>query len=86
MLTVNADGQPVMQRFHKAEDEKRMVVILDPSDYDEWLTCPLPQAPKFFRQWMGPLESYAAPLPPRAPRAHSGQIIAPKRADDPGLF
>jgi putative SOS response-associated peptidase YedK len=75
MLTVNADGHPVMQRFHKPEDEKRIVVILDPSEYDEWLTCPLPQAPKFFRQWMGALESYAAPLPPRAPRTHG-----------PGLF
>jgi putative SOS response-associated peptidase YedK len=85
MLTVNADGHPVMQRFHKAEDEKRMVVILDPSDYDEWLACSLAQAPKFLRQWRGPLESYAAPLPPRATRAHSGQLIAP-RPEEPGLF
>ena len=33
MLTMNADGHPVMQRFHKANDEKRMVVmILSPND------------------------------------------------------
>jgi len=31
MLTVNADGHPVMQRFHRAEEEKRMVMILDPA-------------------------------------------------------
>ena len=73
MLTVNADGHPVMQRFHRVEDEKRMVVILAPDDYDAWLSCSVAQAPGFFRQWMGPLDSYAAPLPPRAPRAHSGR-------------
>lgn len=87
MLTVNADGHPVMQRFHKPEDEKRMVVILDPSEYDAWLTCPNPDAPKFFRQWMGQLESYAAPLPPRAPRSHSGKVVVPPTPQQsPGLF
>lgn len=52
MLTVNADGHPVMSQFHKPDDEKRMVVILEPGDYDEWLTSPVLEAPKFFRQWM----------------------------------
>lgn len=28
MLTINADGHPLMQRFHKPGDEKRSVVIL----------------------------------------------------------
>lgn len=37
MLTVNADGHPVMGRMHKPGDEKRSVVILRPADYDEWL-------------------------------------------------
>ncbi|WP_232437929.1 SOS response-associated peptidase family protein [Burkholderia ubonensis] len=37
MLTVNSDGHPVMSRMHKPNDEKRSVVILRPSDYDEWL-------------------------------------------------
>lgn len=80
MLTVNADGHPVFQRFHRPGDEKRMVVILDRKDYDAWLTCPLVEAPKFFAQWMGPLETFPAPLPPRAPRAHSGQLIKPSEA------
>ena len=84
MLTVNATGHPVMQRFHKAEDEKRMVVILDPAEYDEWLTCPVPAAARFFRQWMGPLESEAAPLPPRAPRTYGGKVVRPP--SDPSLF
>lgn len=87
MLTVNADGHPVMQRFHRPDDEKRMVVILDPGEYDEWLTCPMGQASKYFRQWIGPLDSYEAPLPPRPPRTHSGKVVMPPRpADEPGLF
>lgn len=39
MLTVNADDHPLMKRFHRPEDEKRMVVILDPEDYGNWLAC-----------------------------------------------
>jgi len=37
MLTINAEGHPLMQRFHKPGDEKRSVVVLDPEDYDAWL-------------------------------------------------
>jgi putative SOS response-associated peptidase YedK len=39
MLTVNADGHPLMQRFHKPTDEKRSVVVLDPEDYEGWLNA-----------------------------------------------
>lgn len=84
MLTVNADGHPVMQRFHKPGDEKRMVVILDPKDYGEWLSCPVKEAPKFFKQWTGPLEASAAPLPPRAPKASSvrtSRVVPPATPD-----
>lgn len=62
MLTVNADGHAVFKRMHRPEDEKRMVVILDPADYEEWLTCSVDEAPKFFRQWLGPLDAFPAPL------------------------
>ncbi len=37
MLTVNADDHPLMRNFHRPEDEKRMVVILDEAEYDAWL-------------------------------------------------
>lgn len=77
MLTVNADGHPIMQRFHKPDDEKRMVVILDPRDYDAWLGCPVAEAPRFFQRWTGPLDTVAVPLPPRAPRTHSGKVVIP---------
>lgn len=66
MITINADGHPVMSRFHEPGEEKRMVVILDPEDYDAWLACPVHEAPEFLQQWMGPLETMPAPLPPRA--------------------
>jgi putative SOS response-associated peptidase YedK len=68
MLTVNADGHPVYQRFHAPGEEKRMVVILEPAEHDRWLRCPPEEARSFFKPWPGPLETYAAPLPPRVPK------------------
>ena len=37
MLTINATDHPVMKHFHKPEDEKRSIVILQDSDYQNWL-------------------------------------------------
>jgi putative SOS response-associated peptidase YedK len=37
MLTINADGHPVMGRFHKPEDEKRSLVIVPPYRWHDWL-------------------------------------------------
>ena len=76
MLTVNATDHPVMQRFHKPEEEKRMVVIMDPADYDAWLSCSVEESRRYIRRWERPLEATEAPLPPRAPRAVSGRVIA----------
>jgi len=39
MLTINAAAHPLMQNFHKAVDEKRMVVILPPERHQEWLVA-----------------------------------------------
>jgi len=39
MLTVNADDHAVMQRFHKPGTEKRSVVIVPRTQYEEWLMC-----------------------------------------------
>lgn len=47
MLTINADQHPVMNAFHKPTDEKRMVVILPPERYDDWLTAPALQSKGF---------------------------------------
>ncbi len=37
MLTINADDHPLMHLLHKPTDEKRMVVILQPEHYQDWL-------------------------------------------------
>ena len=37
MLTINADSHPLMHKFHKPTDEKRMVVILPDDQYGDWL-------------------------------------------------
>lgn len=86
MLTVNADDHPFMKRFHEPSKEKRMVVMLDPSEYDTWLTCQVNEAPNFFKQWQGELEGWPAALPPRAPKASSVRSIRVLPPEDPGLF
>lgn len=77
MLTVNADEHPVMKRFHRPGEEKRMVVILKPEEYLPWLTCAKGRASEYFKQYEDALEAVAAPLPPRAPRADSRVIVPP---------
>lgn len=62
MLTVNADDHPLMRRFHKPQEEKRMVAVLDPVDYDAWLQCRPSDAPAFMQQWNGSLIAEADPL------------------------
>ena len=37
LLTINADGHALMQRFHKPGEEKRMVVLLDADAQERWL-------------------------------------------------
>ncbi|OWW22122.1 SOS response-associated peptidase [Noviherbaspirillum denitrificans] len=71
MLTINADGHPLMQRFHKPDDEKRMLVLLDEGQVDDWLHCPLEEAGHFFARY--PAERLAA---------HAAPMIARKRAQD----
>jgi putative SOS response-associated peptidase YedK len=39
LLTVKADAHPLLRRFHKASDEKRMVVVLPEARYQDWLTA-----------------------------------------------
>jgi len=50
MLTVNADGHPLMSHMHKPADEKRLVVILRPDDWEEWLTTPNVEAARTMLQ------------------------------------
>lgn len=75
MLTINADGHPLMQRFHKPGDEKRMLVLLEPDQYRGWLEGALVNDPAVYRPWPAErLVARAAPLPPRRPR----QVSSPR--------
>ncbi len=47
MLTINADDHPLMHNFHRPEDEKRMVVILSPDYFEEWLSAKPEQSGRF---------------------------------------
>ena len=61
-----------MQRFHKPVDEKRMLVLLDPAHYDDWLHCPVIKAPTFFNAYPAErLLALPAPRPPRTVVARS---------------
>lgn len=66
MLTVNADDHPTFKRFHAPHDEKRMVVILKPSEYSAWLDGTVAEALTFFQQYHGEFECWPAALPPRS--------------------
>lgn len=37
MLTTNADNHPFMLQFHKPEDEKRSIVVIEPEHRQDWL-------------------------------------------------
>ena len=39
MLTINADGHPVMGRFHRPTDERRSLVVVSPDDWQQWLSA-----------------------------------------------
>ena len=37
MLTTNADNHPFMLQFHKPEDEKRSIMVIEPQHRQDWL-------------------------------------------------
>ena len=51
MLTVNADDHEFMRHYHKPEDEKRMVVILQDDQYDDWLSAKPEESRWFLKQF-----------------------------------
>jgi putative SOS response-associated peptidase YedK len=66
-ITVNADEHPLMKRFHRENDEKRSLVIVPESEYEDWLECRDPERARSYLQ-LYPAELMAArpePAPPR---------------------
>jgi putative SOS response-associated peptidase YedK len=71
MLTVNANDHSLMKRFHKPDDEKRSVVIIQPTEYENWLSCRSTEEARSFLQLYPAKQMHAEPypLPPRKPTA-----------------
>lgn len=51
MLTIHAGAHPLMRHFHKPQDEKRMIVILPPARYDDWLKASASESGDFLQAW-----------------------------------
>ena len=63
MLTINAQEHALMQQFHKPADEKRMVVVLPPDRYQDWLKAKPEQSMGFMKMFPADrLESAVAKL------------------------
>lgn len=48
MLTINADGHPLMGQFHRPGDERRSLVVIPPSQQLAWLQADSELARSFF--------------------------------------
>ena len=47
MLTINADGHPLMSRLHKPDDEKRTPVVLAQASFEGWLSAGVQDARQY---------------------------------------
>jgi putative SOS response-associated peptidase YedK len=90
MLTINADTHPLFMHMHRPDlkrpvdkQDKRMVVILPPAQFEPWLDASPQEAFEFMREY--PAEMLAMtpePLPPKIPKAKE----APRPAVQLGLL
>jgi len=62
LLTLNADAHPLMKQFHKPAHEKRMLVILPPHAYQDWLSAPAAETLRFMQLY--PADRLIAPPEP----------------------
>lgn len=82
-LTVNADTHPLMRRMHRADDEKRSLVIVPAADYDDWLACRDPEAARSFLRLFPAALMEATPAPKEATRK---KAVAPDSPVTGSLF
>jgi putative SOS response-associated peptidase YedK len=61
LLTINADAHPLMRHFHRPHDEKRMIVVVPPERYDDWLQAQAPDRADFLQAW--PAEGFKITTP-----------------------
>lgn len=65
LLTINADAHPFMNQYHRPGDEKRMVVVLPESRYDDWLQSDAERARPLLQPWPADGLVQAEGRPPR---------------------
>mgnify|MGYP001189088460 CR=1 FL=1 len=86
LLTVNADGHPLMGRMHRPGEEKRMPVLIAPADRNAWLNASDADARLLMRA-MPAGQLVAAPAPraasPRAARKPAAAAAEPGAAPAP---
>ena len=51
MLTINAADHRLLRDYHRPADEKRMIVLLPESRYQEWLESPAEKSVEFLQQY-----------------------------------
>ncbi len=73
LLTINADPHPLMQQFHKPGDEKRMIVILPPDRYDDWLQAGPKESGDFLQLY--PADALVAERPGQASASGLSSLI-----------
>ena len=49
MLTINADGHPVMGHSHRPTDKRRSLVVMPPAYWNDWLTAKPDEAAALMR-------------------------------------
>lgn len=76
MLTINADDHPLMKRFHRPQEEKRMVVALRPEEYQGWLSASTNEAPHYWRPF--PAQRFKAAPAPRPVKATARTRAVPR--------
>lgn len=74
MLTINADGHPVMGRFHRPGDEKRSLVVVPTDAWNDWVTATTVQAAELLVD-MPVAEFVAAPSIGETTLPHQATLI-----------
>ncbi|MDP1740972.1 SOS response-associated peptidase [Polaromonas sp.] len=68
MLTMNATDHALLKDYHRAEDEKRIIVILPESRYGDWLNTPADRGVDFIQHYSAD-NLVATPMPPKVKAA-----------------
>ena len=84
MLTMNANMHPLMKRFHRPDDEKRMLVLLEPSQYPQWLSATPETVADFLQPY--PAERLMAQPAPRAAIVGARPPKAAPLSEPPSLW